>query len=100
MLPEVTNYGAFTLKTKAKKSHITNNSKKSHTFNAQNGFRKLYSYFVVVFRSFSQNFPLGVPVTTLQQNERKLLLHIIRPMTAYGYQSTLFTIDGPPDLEF
>ena len=27
-----------------------------------NGFKKLYSCFVVVFRSFSQNFPLGAPV--------------------------------------
>ena len=27
----------------------------------KNGFRKLYSCFVVVFRYFSQNFPLGAP---------------------------------------
>ena len=32
--------------------------------NAENGFRKLYSHFVVVFRSFSQNFPLGAPDVT------------------------------------
>ena len=29
--------------------------------NASNGFRKLYLRFVVAFRSFSQNFPLGAP---------------------------------------
>ena len=29
---------------------------------SQNGFRKLYSCFVVVFRSFPQNLPLGAPV--------------------------------------
>ena len=27
----------------------------------QNGIRKLYLCFVVVFKSFSQNFPVGCP---------------------------------------
>ena len=30
----------------------------------KNGFKKLSSCFVVVFRSFSQNFPLGAPDNT------------------------------------
>ena len=33
--------------------------------NALNGFKKLYSCFVVAFRSFSQNFPLGAPDATM-----------------------------------
>ena len=32
-----------------------------HITKCLNGFRKLCSCFVVVFRSFSQNFPLGAP---------------------------------------
>lgn len=34
LLPKVDNYSAPILKTKAKKSHITNNSKKSHMENS------------------------------------------------------------------
>ena len=34
LLPKATNYGAFIFKPKAKKSHITNNSKKVTLFNS------------------------------------------------------------------
>ena len=42
-----------------------NFSQQSPSQNAQNGFKKLYSCSVVVFRSFSQNFPLGAPVIAI-----------------------------------
>ena len=70
MLPKVTNYGASIFEPKAKKSHIANNSKKSHTLQTiekkshiANNSKKV-TLFNLLKSSFSGNSVLSYKIGT------------------------------------